>query len=222
MAPRVAVAVLLLSAGIGVYALTGWGGDGTSLGPGDLGLGNGADEGHDVGTSYGAMGDDTYDTVYDPPESVDATWSPSSVPDDTTPGTASDADVVVPGDDTWADDVEQTFTTYFEGINSGDPQLAWLQLSASRQQQTTLDEFADAVRTSHDSDVIVQDASYDGGRAYVWLEFTSTQDPALGPAPGEGCTRWSLDYVLVEQPDGTFLIDDVAGHGNSTGHTPCQ
>jgi hypothetical protein len=32
---------------------------------------------------------------------------------------------------------------------------------------------------------------------------------------------WSLDYVLLEQGDGTFLIDEVTGHGGTSGHSPC-
>jgi hypothetical protein len=96
-----------------------------------------------------------------------------------------------------------------------------MQYSSGRQQQIPLDEFADAVRTSYDSDFVVQEASYAGGRAYVWLEFVSTQDPELGPNPGESCTMWSIDYVLVEQSDGTFRIDEVVGHGGTTGHSAC-
>jgi hypothetical protein len=220
--PLIATAALLVVAGIGVSALTGWGSDGGTLGLD--GFETSDDGGSDVGSGYGAMGEDTYGS-YDTDDSSDSVGTPSSppnIPDDTTSGSATGTYVVLPYGDTWADDVENTFNAYFEGINSGDPERAWMQLSSSRQQQTSLDEFADAVRTSYDSEFVVQDASYTGGRAHVWLEFTSTQDPALGPAPGEDCTRWSLDYVLLEQPSGTFLIDEVAGHGNSTGHAPCQ
>lgn len=189
--------------------------------------------GSDAGTSSGATGVDTYESgdAYDTEPYDDAeTYGPSdgvgtasapSVPDDTDWSSGSGGYVVLPHADAWANRVEDAFNAYFEGINNGDAQLAWMQLSSSSQQQTPLDEFADAVRTTHDSGFVVQEASYTGGRAHVWLEFTSTQDPELGPNPGEGCTMWSLDYVLVEHADGTFRIDEVAGHGGTTGHSPC-
>jgi hypothetical protein len=232
--------VALLTVGVvAVSALTGSGTDAGTLGIGELGSDTGDDAGSDAGTDYGATGvdtyesDDSYDTesydddtgsygsdseTYDSSDGV-GTASAPSVP--TTYSSTSDGYVVLPYADPWANGVENTFNAYFEGINSGDAQLGWMQLSSSRQQQTSLDEFADAVRSSHDSDFVVQEASYAGGRAYVWLDFTSTQDPELGPNPGEGCTMWSLDYVLLEQADGTFLIDEVAGHGGTTGHSPC-
>jgi hypothetical protein len=210
-----AVTVALLIAGVvGVSVVTQTGSDA------DTGYGTGTGTGtDDPDTTYGTGTDDW-------PDDAGTTPVPSvpSVPDDTasppTSGTAG-AYVVVPYAGAWAGGVESTLDAYFGGINSGDPQTAWMQLSPSWQQRSSLDEFADAVRTTHDSDFVVQDASYTGGRADVWLEFTSTQDPELGPDPGEACTRWSLDYVLLEQPDGTFLIDDVAGHGGTTGHSPC-
>jgi hypothetical protein len=76
------------------------------------------------------------------------------------------------------------------------------------------------VRTSFDFGFTVQEAWSDG-RAHVWLEFTSIQDPSLGPEPGESCTRWSLDYVLDEQAGGWFVIDEVTGHGGADGHETC-
>jgi serine protease Do len=131
-------------------------------------------------------------------------------------------DVALPVTADWTEGVAAAFSEYFGGINTGDYQAAWLRLSPDRRERTTLDEFSTAVRTSYDFGFVVNDASYADHRASVWLEFISIQDPSLGPQPGESCTRWSLDYILVEQPDGTFLIDDASGHADSSGHEPCQ
>jgi hypothetical protein len=120
--------------------------------------------------------------------------------------------------------VTDTFRAYFGGINSGDYATAWQQLSPRRRgDDSGLDRFAAAVRTSFDDHFVVQQASYTAatGEARVWLEFVSLQDGSLGPNPGETCTNWSIDYVLVEQPGGTFLIDQVDGHGGTSGHEAC-
>jgi S1-C subfamily serine protease len=122
---------------------------------------------------------------------------------------------------TWAEGVSAAFGDYFQGINSGDHETAWRRLSPRLRAGTTLEEFSASVRTSYDYDFVVNDAFYADGRAQVWLEFTSIQDPTLGPAPNQSCTRWSLDYVLVEQPDDRFLIEEARGHGGSSGHEPC-
>jgi hypothetical protein len=131
-------------------------------------------------------------------------------------------EVPVSGAGDWTPGVAATFADYFGGINTGDYEGAWLRLSPHRRERTSLDEFAAAVRTSYDFAFAVDDASYGDGRVAAWLEFVSIQDPSLGPEPGESCTRWSLDYVLIEQPDGSFLIDDASGHAGASGHQPCS
>jgi hypothetical protein len=218
-----ATVALMIVGVVGVSALTGSGSDAGTLGMGDYGTDS---ETTDSESDDYDTGSDDYDSeTYDSSDGVGTPSAPSVSESTTAPPTSGgygyDGYVVLPYADAWANGVENAFNAYFEGINNGDAQLAWMQLSPGWQQQTNLDDFAEAIRTSHDSDFVVQEASYTGGRADVWLEFTSTQDPELGPSPGEGCTIWSLDYVLLEQPDGTFLIDEVAGHGGTTGHSPC-
>jgi hypothetical protein len=216
-----ATVALMIVGVVGVSALTGSGSDAGTLGMGDYGT---ESETTDSESDDYDTGSDDYDSeTYDSSDGVGTPSAPSVSESTTAPPTSGGYDgyVVLPYADAWANGVENAFNAYFEGINNGDAQLAWMQLSPGWQQQTNLDDFAEAIRTSHDSDFVVHEASYTGGRADVWLEFTSTQDPELGPSPGEGCTIWSLDYVLLEQPDGTFLIDEVAGHGGTTGHSPC-
>jgi hypothetical protein len=214
----VAIVALLVTVGIGVAALAGPDGDDKTLGLDDQGSGESDDADRGAGSDAGGYGDTGEHTD----DGDGGRSAQPSVSGGTAAPPIAEAYVVLPTGSNWADGVEATINAYIGGINSGDPQRAWMQLSPRQQERTPLDDLADAVRTSYDDDFVVQDASYTGGRAQVWLEFTSTQDPALGPALGEDCTRWSLDYVLVEQPDGTFLIDEVAGHGGTTGHSPCQ
>lgn len=173
-----------------------------------------------VEPEYTEPDDDYVEPGYVEPE-YDTGTTPA-VPDDTIPPSAGDGSMVdLPSTDTWAYGVEDTLNAYFEGINTADVQLSWRQFTDERQQRSTIDDFAAAVRTSYDSGFVVLEAGYSAGRADVWLEFTSTQDPELGPNPGEGCTIWSIDYVLLEQVDGTFRIDEVSGRGDTPGHTPC-
>lgn len=214
-APLVAGVALLVTMGIGVAALAAADGDGDGDGDGQGGGETlGLEEPGAGGGGFGSTGEGTDD-------GGGAAAQPSLTQGTAAPPIA-EGYVALPSGGDWAGGVDATFEAYFGGINSQDPQSAWMQLSPRQQQRTHLDDFAESVRTSYDDDFVVHDASYADGRAHVWLEFTSTQDPALGPAPGEDCTRWSLDYVLLEQPDGRFLIDEVAGRGGTTGHSPCQ
>jgi hypothetical protein len=192
-------------------------------GDADTGFVDPADNGIDDDPYYDGV-DDPYDDSYDDTEVEDPYYETEPEPpvtvDTTAPPVTGDA-VVLPSTEAWAFGVADTLNAYFEGINSGDPQGAWLQFSSERQARLSLDDFAAAVRTSYDSGFFVQEAGYADGQAHVWLEFTSEQDPELGPNPGESCTRWSVDYVLVEQVDGTFRIDEVSGRGDTPGHSPC-
>lgn len=151
-----------------------------------------------------------------------STDGPTATPVCETPlGPDHTTEIAPPGSSDWAAEVALTFTRYFGGINTGDYGLAWAQLSPDLGTALGLDEFAAATRSSYDFDIVVHEASYEAGRAEVWLGFTSIQDPSLGPTPGEACTFWSLDYVLLEQADGSFLIDEAQGHGDTDGHVPC-
>jgi hypothetical protein len=224
-APLAVGVILLITGAVGVPWLMGLGLPIGTAGGGDESSddtfgGNGTyDDGID--DTFGGDGgiddgidstgtDDTYDPpVYEPPGDV------TTIPPE------PEGTVVVPYSDVWANGVESTLGAYFDGINTRDAQWAWMQLTPSWQERVPLDDLAEATRTTQDSDFVVQQASYSGGRADVWLEFTSTQDPELGPNQGEACTVWSLDYVLLELGDGTFLIDEVTGHGGTSGHSPC-
>lgn len=115
--------------------------------------------------------------------------------------------------------IAATLTTYFIGINEGNYELAWSQLSPASQQRNPLSEFAAATSTSYDFNFQVRDAAQTApDRARVWLTFTSIQGPGYGP-DGETCTDWSLDYEMLVI-DGRWRIDRVTPHTGS-GHRPC-
>lgn len=115
--------------------------------------------------------------------------------------------------------IAETLTTYFIGINEGNYELAWSQLSPASQRRNPLSEFAAATSTSYDFNFEVRDvAQTTSDRAQVWLTFTSIQGPGYGP-DGETCTDWSLDYEMLTV-DGRWRIDRVTPRAGS-GHSPC-
>jgi hypothetical protein len=215
-APLTVGVVLLIIGAVGVPWVMGLGLPIGTAGGGGEASGDvfGGDGPYDTSIDDTGIDDTVTDESYDPP-----VYEPPDVV--TTIPPEPEGTVVLPYSDVWTDDVGSTLSAYFDGINTRDAQWAWMQLTPRRQERVLLDDLAEATRTTQDSGFVVQQASYSGGRADVWMEFTSTQDPELGPNPGEACTLWSLDYVLLEQGDGSFLIDEVTGHGGTSGHSPC-
>jgi serine protease Do len=128
----------------------------------------------------------------------------------------------LPDDDRLVEGVARTFATYFDGINNGDYQAAWHQLSPRLQDRVSLNRFSDGVSTSYDFAFDVRDATISTSRAEVWLKFISVQAPEFGPDRREDCTVWSLDYVLITDASGRYWIDQARGHGSTDGHTPCS
>lgn len=126
----------------------------------------------------------------------------------------------VPSADESSEAAATTLASYFEGINTGDYQWAFDQLSPRRQGDMSVDEFAAGLVTSYDFGFVVNSFEETAAGARVWLEFVSIQAPEFGP-DGEACTSWSLDYELVWDDIGYLLIDRVTGHGETAGHRPC-
>ncbi|WP_298326861.1 S1C family serine protease [Haloactinopolyspora sp.] len=112
-----------------------------------------------------------------------------------------------------------TLANYFDGINTGDYEWAFEQLSPRLQAGSSVDSFAEGLLTSYDFDFAVHSVEPTDDGALVWLEFVSLQAAEYGP-DGESCTRWSLDYELVWDDASWLLIDRVTGH-DGAGHAPC-
>jgi S1-C subfamily serine protease len=127
----------------------------------------------------------------------------------------------LPDENSLAEGVARTFAMYFNGINAGDYEAAWHQLSPRLQDRVPLARFSDGVSTSYDFAFDVRDATISNSRADVWLQFVSVQDSEFGP-DGEGCTVWSLNYVLTRDSSGQYRIDQARGHNGTQGHTPCS
>ena len=126
------------------------------------------------------------------------------------PGQVS-ADVPSPGslDAATAAGVVAAFTTYFDGINTGDYAAAWAVLSPRLRAGSSLQAFADGDSTSYDSDIRILSATQvDAGTARVALTFVSLQRADKGPG-GDVCDTWTLDYRLVQAADGSWLIDSA-------------
>lgn len=132
------------------------------------------------------------------------------------------ADVTPPGqlDPTAANGIADAFTTYFDGINSGDYEAAWRVLSPRLRAGSTIDSFASGDATSYDSDFQVIHASQDApDQASVVLSFVSLQRADKGP-DGDTCDTWTLRYTMVQGPSGEWYIDAAKPYHGST-HQPC-
>jgi S1-C subfamily serine protease len=119
-----------------------------------------------------------------------------------------------------ANGIAAAFTTYFDGINSGDYRVAWNVLSPRRRATSSYRSFAQGDATSYDSDIQVLDAKQLGpDTATVALSFMSLQRADKGP-DGDTCDVWTLNYTLIRDSAGTWYIDNAEPYGGSS-HTTC-
>jgi serine protease Do len=124
-------------------------------------------------------------------------------------------------DDDAAAGISSAFNTYFGGIDSGNYAAAYSVLSPNRQAQTSFRDFRSGVSTSYDSDVQVLQASRTGPRAIdIALSFVSLQRADKGPGGHDTCDVWTLEYTMLQAPDGSWLIDDAEPY-NGSDHTEC-
>lgn len=124
-----------------------------------------------------------------------------------------------PAEDDVARGIALTLANYFTGINRGDYQLAWEQLSPAAQERNPYEEFAPETSTSYDFDFAIHAVVVvDFDTVTVHLTFTSIQAPGYGPE-GEECTHWSLDYAM-RRFGSRWLIDRASPH-EGDGHERC-
>ena len=142
-----------------------------------------------------------------------ASGPPPEPPDCAAPAPAPDhADAI--------DAIGRTLAAYFEGINLGDHQLAWSQLTTSFQQRLgSYDAFVEDHQSSYITHVWPSEVHADGGSWFVDVAYTSLQDPSDGPE-GEACTNWELRYELVEVEHGMLI--EAATPIREPGHWPCH
>ncbi len=117
-------------------------------------------------------------------------------------------------------EVENTFVSYFDGINTGDFFNAWMQLSPRIRENFPFEEFMAGTLTSYDFDIVAHSYVVDDvDTRTVWLTFASIQSPDIGPE-GEDCTLWSIDYTM-EWLEGKWYIDRATGHDEGLASVPC-
>lgn len=118
------------------------------------------------------------------------------------------------------EDIGRTFANYFEGINLGEFQLAWRQLTPGFQRRLGgYERFVDGNKSSYIVDVAPHNVRQKDPRTWqVEVTHTSLQDPSEGPQ-GETCTHWHLRYTFVSLGD-DWLIDGAAPVSGD-GHKPC-
>lgn len=150
--------------------------------------------------------------------------SPSSCSNPLGPSQAADPDLPAPSSSTLSDaqarGIAAMFNTYFQGINTGNYAAARATFSPRLQSRISLSDFQSGDSTSYDSGLEVLSAEATGPRtATVALAFNSLQAPEYGP-DGDSCDNWTLDYALVQDADGSWLIDGTSPH-DGTSHTSC-
>lgn len=119
------------------------------------------------------------------------------------PGAATD------GDQVRATAVSATLEAYFSAVNDKDLDRAYAMYSPRLQSKNPYPEWSRGISGTTVEQVrlvSVSDTGAGDGRVTATVTFVSRQPPELGPAPGQACTRWSLDYSLVSDGSG-YLID---------------
>jgi hypothetical protein len=149
--------------------------------------------------------------------------TPTSAADALPPtGAAALVDITAVAGDANASGVARTLGEYFDGINSRDYERSFRTYTFEQQQRITYEAWSRGVSTSQDTAVrIAALVSQPDGSVVADVYFTSTQDAALGPNPGETCTHWSLVYTMAPNvdPNLPFLIGRVQKIG--PGHQSC-
>lgn len=152
-----------------------------------------------------------------------AGWHASPAP----PEQADCPDPVVPEDSVGlrppvsgrtAAEVALALGIYFDGINHGQYHLTWQQYSARKRATVSVDVLARELASSRDDDLYVASVTQRGdGSVVAEVDFSSTQDAGKGPRPGETCSLWTNDFVLVQE-SGRWVIDRVDGARS----VPCE
>ncbi|MEP7194505.1 MAG: trypsin-like peptidase domain-containing protein [Actinomycetota bacterium] len=109
------------------------------------------------------------------------------------------------------------FTTYVDGINTGDYATAYGQLSPNAQSLTPYDSFRQGELTSYIVTLTILGVTQGSTQDAAEVEFTSVQDPAAG-GHQQACSNWKMTYTLIPNGSG-WLIHTATPHQGSPG--PC-
>jgi beta-glucosidase-like glycosyl hydrolase/S1-C subfamily serine protease len=97
------------------------------------------------------------------------------------------------------------FTTYADGINTGDYTSAYGMLSPNAQSLSSYDAFRGGELTSYNVTLNILGVTHDSTQDSAEVAFTSVQDPNSG-GHQQACSNWKMTYTLI--PNGsTWLID---------------
>ena len=125
-------------------------------------------------------------------------------------------------EDAEAPAVVDMFTNYADGINTGDYQRAYAQLSDRQRAALSPEEFEDRQKSSVLLDFVVVGLARDGDDLLARSAFTTNQDPEDGPdGSGLSCTFWSFDWVLAPGGDHGWQIDDSREIEGTARFSPC-
>ncbi len=149
--------------------------------------------------------------------------APASCPNPLGPQQGGGPDIPAPSGISQADaqGIAAAFTTYFNGINSGDYATAFAVLSPRLQASLGEQHFAAGDSTSYDFgfDVLAAE-QVDGDTVQVAVTFTSLQSAAKGPQ-GETCDVWTLLYTMVRGSGSAWFIDATDAYNGTPEHVAC-
>lgn len=165
----------------------------------------------DPGSTDGTSSTGTGPSATDP-SSTDGTGTDGTSTNGTsTDGPTQVGSVQVDTSDPLSLAIGQSLDIYFSGINTQDYSAAWNQETAAQQARNgTFDQFSQQLATTNNTAIELHDSADNGdGTFSADVTFTSHQDASLGPGGDETCTDWTLDYSLVSDGSGGYLIDSV-------------
>lgn len=118
------------------------------------------------------------------------------------------------------------FDQYVTGVVNHDPASAYRAYSPAQQAKNPYPAWSKNVAQSSIEAFTVTAVSAKGstvaaGPIQVTTSFVSRQPAALGPSPGETCSRWRLIYTLKPDPTSSGYLIDGARPASGTGHTAC-
>jgi hypothetical protein len=115
--------------------------------------------------------------------------------------------------------IRKTLAAYFSAINDRNWVAAWEWFTPSEQAKLSQSQITSGSGTSHDSAVVLDEVTPEGGGTDVaTVTFTSQQSPSESPN-GQPCDQWALNYTMYLNPSG-WLINAVEG-ASGTPYTSC-